>query len=170
MAIKPIIEVPDDRLRVTYQTVDDVSTVQTLIDDMLDTLYDTDNGIGLAAAQVGHSEAVLIIDISENRDQPLIMINPQIIEHEGLIDSEEGCLSVPGVYAKVQRHQRVKVQALNRQGEAFTIEDGDYLAIVMQHEIDHLHGKIFIDYLSPLKRKMAMKKIKKFQRTKVTLA
>ncbi|WP_146491748.1 peptide deformylase [Vibrio sp. T20] len=170
MAIRPIIEVPDDRLRVTYQSVDDVSTVQTLIDDMLDTLYDTDNGIGLAAAQVGHSEAVLIIDISASRDQPLIMINPQIIEHEGMIDSEEGCLSVPGVYAKVQRHQRVKVQALNRQGEAFIIEDDDYLAIVMQHEIDHLHGKIFIDYLSPLKRKMAMKKIKKFQRAKVTAA
>ncbi|MCG9583490.1 MULTISPECIES: peptide deformylase [Vibrio oreintalis group] len=170
MAIKPIIEVPDDRLRVTYQTVDNISAVQTLIDDMLDTLYDTDNGIGLAAAQVGHSEAVLIIDISENRDQPLIMVNPQIIEHEGTVDSEEGCLSVPGVYAKVQRHQRVKVQALNRQGEIFTVEDDGYLAIVMQHEIDHLHGKIFIDYLSPLKRKMAMKKIKKFQRAKATVA
>ncbi|MGJ3289433.1 peptide deformylase [Klebsiella sp. PL-2018] len=169
MAIKNITEVPDDKLRVTYKTVENVETIQDLIDDMLDTLYSTDNGIGLAAAQIGRTEAVAIIDISETRDQPLIMVNPCIIEQEGSIDSEEGCLSVPGVYAQVKRYQKVKIHALDRKGEAFTIEDSSYLAIVMQHEIDHLHGKVFIDYLSPLKRKMAMKKIRKTQKLKNTI-
>ncbi|MCB5309697.1 peptide deformylase [Yersinia massiliensis] len=170
MAIKDIIEVPDDRLRVTYQAVKNVEAIQDLIDDMLDTLYSTDNGIGLAAAQIGRNEAVAIIDLSETRDQPLIMINPCIIEQEGSIDSEEGCLSVPGIYAQIKRYQKVKIHALDRKGEAFTIEDSGYPAIVMQHEIDHLHGKIFIDYLSPLKRKMAIKKIKKIQKSKISAA
>ena len=166
MAIKEIIEVPDDRLRVTYQEVECLSTVQTLIDDMLDTMYATDSGIGLAAPQIGRSEAIAIIDISEHRDTPLVLINPQIIEAEGEFLSEEGCLSVPGFYANVKRYKKVKVKALNRDGEEFVVEDDDYLAIVMQHEIDHLHGKVFIDYLSPLKRKMAMKKINKFRKNK----
>lgn len=170
MAIKEIIEVPDDRLRVTYQSVENVEAIQGLIDDMLDTLYSTDNGIGLAAPQIGRTEAVAIIDISETRDQPLIMVNPCIIEQEGSIDSEEGCLSVPGVYSQVKRYKKVKIHALDRKGDAFTIEDNSYLAIVMQHEIDHLHGKVFIDYLSPLKRKMAMKKIKKNQKLKTQKA
>ncbi|HDT4625214.1 TPA: peptide deformylase [Klebsiella oxytoca] len=167
MAIKEIIEIPDDRLRVTYQSVEDVKSIQDLIDDMLDTLYSTENGIGLAAAQIGRNEAVAIIDLSETRDRPLIMINPYITEQEGIIDSEEACLSVPGIYTKVERHQKIKVHALNRNGEPFTIEDGGYLAIVMQHEIDHLHGKVFIDYLSPLKQNMALKKIRKNKKTSV---
>lgn len=161
MAIREIIKVPDNRLRVTSQHVVDIDSVQGVINDMLDTLYSTDNGIGLAAPQVGLNEAIVIIDLSETRDQPLILINPIIIKHEGLIESEEGCLSVPGFYANVNRYQKIKVQALDREGGIFYVENDDYLAIVIQHEIDHLHGKIFIDYLSPLKQKMIMKRIQK---------
>ncbi|PHM51783.1 MULTISPECIES: peptide deformylase [Xenorhabdus] len=161
MTVRKIIEIPDERLRVTYQKVECVSTVQTLIDDMLDTVYSTDHGIGLAAPQIGRTEAVAIIDISTTRDNPLILINPELVETDGEYIGEEGCLSVPGFYANVKRFKKIKVKALNREGEEFFVEDDGYLAIVMQHEIDHLHGKIFIDYLSPLKRQMAMKKIKK---------
>jgi peptide deformylase len=124
-------------------------------------MYDTDDGIGLAATQVGSSAAVVVIDISENRDQPLVLINPKIIKGEERAKGQEGCLSVPGYYADVERYSKVTVEALDRQGEQMTIGSDDFLAIVMQHEIDHLKGTLFIDYLSSLKQKMALKKVKK---------
>lgn len=169
MAIREIFEVPDLRLRVNYTPVQDVNAVQSLITDLLDTLYSTDNGIGLAAPQIGYAEAVLVIDLSQDRNNPLIMINPEIIESHGELLSEEGCLSVPEISAEVKRFQYIKIRALDREGNEFFLERDDYLAIVMQHEIDHLYGRIFIDYLSPLKRERAMKKIHKWRRNEQRL-
>ena len=132
-----------------------------LIDDLLETLYDTEDGIGLAATQVGCSEAVVVIDISENRDEPLVLVNPVITHGEEIAKGQEGCLSIPGYYADVERFTHVTVEALDRDGKKLTVTSDEFLAIVMQHEIDHLKGKLFIDYLSPLKQQMALKKVKK---------
>ncbi|MBC8952859.1 peptide deformylase [Xenorhabdus sp. PB62.4] len=162
MAILDILTIPDERLRQKCVDVTDFDKVQTLIDDMLETMYNTDNGIGLAAPQVGRKEAVLIIDFSPNRDQPLVLINPRIVEKERRVLNQEGCLSIPGYYADVERFERVKVDAFDRHGKSVTVESEDFLSIVMQHEIDHLHGILFTDYLSPLKRQMALKKVKKY--------
>ncbi|PNI00470.1 peptide deformylase [Vibrio diazotrophicus] len=164
MAVLEIITVPDPRLKVKAEKVQDTSLVQTLIDDMLETLYATDNGIGLAATQVGRKEAVVIIDLSESRDEPLILVNPEVVSGSDKALGQEGCLSVPDYYADVERFTSVVVSALDREGKPFTIESDDFLAIVMQHEIDHLSGNLFIDYLSPLKRQIAMKKVKKYIR------
>ncbi|WP_311567397.1 peptide deformylase [Photobacterium arenosum] len=161
MARLDILTAPDPRLKEQAIPVTDVASVQTLVDDMLETLYDTSNGIGLAATQVGRREAVVVIDISETRDQPVVLINPVVVSGEDKAMGQEGCLSVPDYYADVERYQSVVVTALDRQGNPVTIERDDFLAIVMQHEIDHLRGNLFIDYLSPLKRQMAMKKVKK---------
>ncbi|MBV7263440.1 peptide deformylase [Photobacterium sp. WH24] len=161
MARLDILTAPDPRLKEQAIAVTDVASVQTLVDDMLETLYATSNGIGLAATQVGRREAVVVIDISETRDQPLVLINPVVVSGEDKAMGQEGCLSVPEYYADVERYQSVVVTALDRQGNSVTIERDDFLAIVMQHEIDHLRGNLFIDYLSPLKRQMAMKKVKK---------
>lgn len=135
--------------------------MQSLIDDMLDTLYTTENGIGLAATQVGRKEAIVIIDLSESRDQPLILINPEVISGTDKVFGQEGCLSIPDYYADVERYSSVVVSALDRHGNQLTMESSEFLAIVMQHEIDHLDGNLFIDYLSPLKQQMALKKVKK---------
>ena len=162
MAILDILTVPDVRLKIKSAPVDDINAVQSLIDDMLETLYATENGIGLAATQVGRKEAIVIIDISEKRNQPLVLINPQVISGADKVLRQEGCLSVPDYYADVERYRSVVVSAQDREGTPITIESRDFLAIVMQHEIDHLHGNLFIDYLSPLKRQMALKKVKKF--------
>lgn len=161
MAVLEILKAPNEKLKITASKVDDVHSVQTLIDDMLDTMYATDDGIGLAATQVGRKEAIIIIDISEERDSPLVLINPEVIEGSNKEMGQEGCLSVPGYYADVERYTTVKVQGLDRTGKEITVESDDFLAIVLQHEIDHLKGKLFVDYLSPLKQKMAMKKVKK---------
>lgn len=140
------------------------AAVQGLIDDMLETLYATDNGIGLAATQVGRKEAIVIIDLSEKRDQPLVLINPQVISGTDPALGQEGCLSVPDYYADVERYSTVVVSAVDRHGSPITLKSSDFLAIVMQHEVDHLQGNLFIDYLSPLKRTMALKKVKKQRR------
>lgn len=161
MAILDILTVPDVRLKIKSAPVDDINAVQSLIDDMLETLYATENGIGLAATQVGRKEAIVIIDISEKRDQPLVLINPQVISGADKVLGQEGCLSVPDYYADVERYRSVVVSALDREGKPVTIESSEFLAIVMQHEIDHLQGHLFIDYLSPLKRSMALKRVKK---------
>jgi peptide deformylase len=160
MAVLEILKAPDDKLKIKAASVKDVSSVQTLIDDMLDTLYDTDDGIGLAATQLGRSEAIIIIDISEERNSPLVLINPEVISGENIEKGQEGCLSVPGYYADVERFTQVIVKGLDRMGKEIEIESDDFLAIVLQHEIDHLKGKLFIDYLSPLKQKVALKKVK----------
>ncbi|MDC9588076.1 peptide deformylase [Xenorhabdus sp. XENO-10] len=162
MAILDILTIPDERLRQKCVDITDFDKVQTLIDDMLETMYSTDNGIGLAAPQVGRKEAVLLIDLSPNRDQPMVLVNPKIVEKERRVVNQEGCLSIPGYYADVERFEKVKVEAFDRSGKSITVESEDFLSIVMQHEIDHLHGIIFIDYLSPLKRQMALKKVKKY--------
>ncbi|HHK8419256.1 peptide deformylase [Vibrio parahaemolyticus] len=162
MAVLEILSIPDPRLKVKAENVTDVPTVQTLIDDMLETLYATGNGIGLASTQVGRKEAVVVIDISDERNDPLILVNPEVVSGENKALGQEGCLSVPEYYADVERYTSVVVSALDRDGNPITIESDEFLAIVMQHEIDHLSGNLFIDYLSPLKQKMAMKKVKKY--------
>lgn len=166
MAVLEILSIPDPRLKVKAEKVTDVSTVQTLIDDMLETLYATGNGIGLASTQVGRKEAVVVIDISDKRNDPLILVNPEVVIGENKALGQEGCLSVPEYYADVERYTSVVVSALDRDGNPITIESDEFLAIVMQHEIDHLSGNLFIDYLSPLKQKMAMKKVKKYVKAK----
>lgn len=162
MATLNILTAPNEKLTVKAREVKNIQEVQTLIDDMLDTMYDTEDGIGLAATQVGRSEAIVVIDISETREEPLILINPKVVKGEFKAKGSEGCLSVPGYRADIERFTKIKVEAVDRNGEAIIIESDDFLAIVMQHEIDHLQGKLFIDYLSPLKKNVALKKVKKF--------
>lgn len=162
MAIMDILTVPDPRLKRKAKPVTEIEAVQPFIDDLLQTMYHTDDGIGLAATQVGSEHAIVVIDISEERNQPLVLINPQITESSGEFIGEEGCLSIPGYRSKVKRFESVTVSYLDRQGQAQTIHCDDFLAIVLQHEIDHLHGKVFIEHLSRLKQEMALKKVRKF--------
>ncbi|MCG9736801.1 peptide deformylase [Shewanella insulae] len=163
MPVLDILTIPDERLKRKAKPVEDIASVQGFIDDLIETMYHTDDGIGLAATQVGSEHAILVIDLSEERDQPMVVINPEFVERSGEIVGEEGCLSIPGYRAKVTRFEKVKVKALNRQGEAFEIESDDFLAIVLQHEMDHLDGKVFIEHLSPLKQQIALKKVKKYR-------
>ncbi len=162
MSVLTILTAPNEKLKIKANEVENVEVVQSLIDDMLETMYDTEDGIGLAATQVGRSEAIVVIDISESRKEPLILINPKVVKGELKEKGSEGCLSVPGYRADIERFTKVAVEALDRKGEKITIESDDFLAIVVQHEIDHLKGKLFIDYLSPLKKSVALKKVKKF--------
>lgn len=168
MAILDILKFPDPRLRNSAKPVKKVDAeVRTLADDMLETMYKAP-GIGLAATQVGVARQVLVVDISEERDQPLVLINPQIVAAEGEEEMEEGCLSVPGFYEKVKRAERVRVKALDREGEELDLELDGLLAVCVQHEIDHLHGKLFVDYLSRLKRERIRKKLEKEARAQVS--
>ena len=147
MTVLTILTAPNKKLEIPAEKVSDVSTVQTLIDDMLDTMYAADDGVGLASTQVGRKEAV-VIDISEQRDEPLILINPEIVHGENIESGQEGCLSVPGYYADVARFTKVTVTALDREGNALEINDDGFLAIAMQHEIDHLNGILYYDHIS----------------------
>ena len=164
MALLPILEFPDPRLRTKAALIEaaEVTTpaFQELIDNMFLTMYDAP-GIGLAAVQVNDSRRVIVIDMSEERDQPLALVNPEIIQLEGVEEMDEGCLSVPGVYERVQRADRIRVRALNRDGERFEMDADGLLAVCIQHEIDHLDGKLFVDYLSNLKRQRIRKKLEK---------
>ncbi|WP_456413210.1 peptide deformylase [Thiolapillus sp.] len=161
MAILDILKFPDARLRNSAKPVDTVDkTVQKLVDDMLETMYEAP-GIGLAATQVGVARQVVVIDISEERDDPLVLINPEILEASGEEEMEEGCLSVPGYFDKVKRAERIKMKALDRDGNEFVRDLDGLLAVCVQHEIDHLHGKLFVDYLSRLKRERIRKKLEK---------
>lgn len=162
MAVLNIVTAPDPILEVDAEPVTDFASIQTLIDDMLDTLYATSNGVGLAAPQVGRKEAVVVIDISDNRDDPLVLVNPNVVDGKDKAMGPEGCLSIPDYYADVERYSSVVVSAQDRDGNEIRIESDDFLAVVMQHEIDHLHGTLFIDHLSSLKRQRALKKVKKF--------
>jgi peptide deformylase len=141
--------------------VDD--TIRKLVDDMFETMYAAP-GIGLAATQVNVDKRVIVIDVSEEKDQPLCLINPEILARDGVEEMEEGCLSVPGVFEPVERADHIRIQALDRDGERIEMEAGDLLAVCIQHEIDHLDGKLFVDYLSPLKRARIRKKLEKEQR------
>lgn len=161
MAILDILHFPDERLRHKAQPVKEVDErVRKLIDDMFDTMYEAP-GIGLAAVQVNVAERVIVVDVSEDRSQPLALVNPEITALEGVEEMDEGCLSVPGVFEKVKRADAIKVKALNRDGELFEMEAHGLLAVCIQHEIDHLDGKLFIDYLSELKRQRIRKKLTK---------
>ena len=148
-----ILRYPDPRLHKVARPVDAVDErIRRLVDDMLETMYSAE-GVGLAATQVDVHERVIVIDTSEARDEPLVLINPELVEtSEEMMLAEEGCLSVPEVYDKVQRHARVKVRAIDRSGESREFEADGLLAVAVQHEMDHLLGKVFVEYLSPLKR------------------
>jgi peptide deformylase len=164
MTILNILHFPDPRLRNVAQPVEQVDdSVRQLVDDMFETMYAAP-GIGLAATQVNTARRIVVIDISEEKDQPLCLINPEILELDGVEEMEEGCLSVPGVYERVQRAEQVKVAALDRTGKPFEMQADGLLAVCIQHEIDHLDGKLFVDYLSQLKRTRIRKKLEKEQR------
>ncbi|PVZ68177.1 peptide deformylase [Pelagibaculum spongiae] len=165
MAKLNILHYPDARLRTVAKPVKTVNDeIRQLVDDMFETMYDAP-GIGLAASQVDQHIRLMVIDISEDKSEPLVFINPEILETRGIEEMDEGCLSVPGYYETVQRADWVKVRALDRNGEEFTIETGDMLAVCIQHEIDHLDGKLFVDYLSRLKQSRIRKKLEKLAKS-----
>ena len=168
MALLSILEFPDTRLR-TVATPVDVDRVtsaefQALLDDMFETMYAAP-GIGLAASQVDVHQSFMVIDVSENNDQPLVFINPEITVRDGEQVYQEGCLSVPGIFADVTRANSITVRAVGRDGRPFEMSADGVLAVCIQHEMDHLAGKLFVDYLSPLKREMVRKKLAKARRT-----
>jgi peptide deformylase len=169
MARLPILEYPDPRLRIRAEPVTKVDAeIRRLVADLLETMYAAP-GIGLAATQVDRHVRVLVIDISENRNEPICLINPEILNAEGRTSGEEGCLSVPEYYEAVERAERVRVRALDRQGEPFEIEAEGLLATCIQHEMDHLDGKLFVDYLSEMKRQRLRKRyLKKSKRDKAS--
>lgn len=165
MAILDILEFPDTRLRKVAKPVNQVTDVEReLAASMLETMYAAP-GIGLAATQVNQHIRLLVMDVSDNQDEPLVFINPEIVDRDGEQVCEEGCLSVPGLTADVARSERVRVRALNTDGEAFEMEVDGIKAVCLQHEMDHLDGKLFVDYLSPLKRRMLEKRLRKQRRT-----
>jgi peptide deformylase len=167
MALLPILEFPDPRLRTLAVPVDATAigsaAFQRLLDDMFETMYAAP-GIGLAASQVDVHQAFMVIDVSEDKSQPLVFINPEITARDGDQVYQEGCLSVPGIFADVTRSNRITVHALGRDGQPFQMEADGLLAVCIQHEMDHLLGKLFVDYLSPLKREMVRKKLAKARR------
>ncbi len=164
MSLLTVLEFPDKRLRTVAEevTVFDQAIVK-LVEDMTETMYES-KGVGLAATQVDVHQRVIVIDVSEEKNQPLCLINPQIIETEGEECSEEGCLSVPGFFEKVKRAEKIKIKAQDQHGEFFEMEADQLLAVCIQHEMDHLKGKLFVDYLSPLKRNRIKAKLDKIHR------
>ena len=165
MAILEILEFPDPRLRTVAQPVTEVNDrIRQLVDDMFATMYDA-KGIGLAATQVNVHERVVVMDLSEEDNQPMVFINPEVeVLDDATRDYDEGCLSVPGFYETVQRPEHVRVKALDRDGKPFELVPDGLLAVCIQHELDHLDGKLFVDYLSPLKRQRIRTKLEKHQR------
>ncbi len=161
MARLNILHYPDPRLRKPARPVENVDDrIRALVDDMLETMYAAP-GIGLAAPQVDVRKRIVVMDVSEEKNRPLAFINPTLLEREGESEAEEGCLSVPGFYETVRRAGRVRVGALDRDGEPFELDASGLLAVCIQHEIDHLDGKLFVDYLSALKRDRIRKKLEK---------
>ena len=165
MAKLPILHFPDPRLRTKAKPVAVVDdAIRQLIKDMFETMYDAP-GIGLAATQVNHHIRLVVMDISEEKDQPMVFINPKVTPlTQEKAPYEEGCLSVPSVYDLVDRPTKVRIDALNEQGEAFSLETDGLLAVCIQHELDHLEGKLFVDYLSSLKRQRIKAKLQKLQK------
>ena len=165
MALLPILTFPDRRLHTVAKPVAHIDDrITQLVRDMLETMYDA-NGIGLAASQVDVHERVIVIDVSQERNQPLVLVNPELVwTSPGTHLNEEGCLSVPGIYDGVTRHDAVHVRALDDQGQNRVIEAEELLAVCIQHEMDHLMGKVFVEYLSPLKRNRIKTKMLKAQR------
>ncbi len=164
MALLHILHYPDPRLRVKAAPVDQVDeAVRRLVDDMFETMYDAP-GIGLAAPQVNVARRIIVLDVSEKRDEPLALINPEILHQEEREKMEEGCLSVPGIYEMVERAARIRVRALDPDGRPFEMEAEGLQAVCIQHEIDHLDGRLFVDYLTEMKRRRIRKKLEKLRR------
>lgn len=164
MAVLHVLHYPDERLRTIAKPVEKVDAdIQKIVDDMFETMY-LEEGIGLAATQVDIHQRIIVIDVSENRDQRLVLINPELLNTEGDTGIEEGCLSIPEQRAFVPRAERVKVRALDYNGQSFELDADDLLAICIQHEMDHLVGKLFVDYLSPLKRQRIRQKVEKLDK------
>ncbi|MFH0351471.1 MAG: peptide deformylase [Chromatiales bacterium] len=164
MATLDILHYPDPRLRIKAQPVPAIDdSVRRLVSDLFETMYAAP-GIGLAATQVNVHRRIIVMDVSDQHDQPWCFINPRVTGTEGREQTEEGCLSVPGVFETVERAERIQVQALNAQGETINLAADGLLAVCIQHEIDHLEGKLFVDYLSILKRNRLRKKLEKAQR------
>ena len=165
MALLEILHFPDSRLRLHAKPVARVDDrVRQVVSDMFETMYQAP-GIGLAATQVNIQEQIIVIDVSEEKNDPLCLINPKIIETSGTEEMQEGCLSVPGFYENVTRAEFVKVQALNEKGDEIKIDADGLLAVCIQHEMDHLQGKLFVDYVSPLKRQRIKKKLLKLEKS-----
>ncbi len=161
MSMLTILRYPDERLRTVAAPVEYFDhKLHRLIDDMLETMYAAP-GIGLAAAQIDVHKQLLVVDISEEKNRPLVLINPEILEKDGSQEFDEGCLSVPGIYETVERAQYIRLRACDRDGQAFEMEAEDLLAVCIQHEMDHLLGTLFVDYLSSLKRQRIRKKLLK---------
>jgi peptide deformylase len=161
MAVRTILEFPDQRLRTRAQPVTQFDAeLGKLIDDMFETMYAAP-GIGLAATQVDVHKRLLVIDVSEGRNEPLVFINPEILQREGVAETEEGCLSVPGIFDEVKRAAKVRVRSQDRTGAVVERDFEGVLAVCVQHEMDHLEGKLFVDYLSDLKRQRIRKKLEK---------
>jgi len=162
MTILTVLRFPDERLRTKATDVVEVNDdIRTIVDNMLETMHQ-EKGVGLAATQVDIHQRIVVIDVSEDGDQPVVLINPEITQKsEEMVINEEGCLSVPGCYAKVDRHSTVTVKALDRHGKEFSLDGEELLAICIQHELDHLTGILFVDYLSPLKRQRIKTKLEK---------
>ena len=164
MAILPILQYPDDRLHTVAKKVTEITDgTRALIENMAETMYSAP-GIGLAATQVDVHQCVIVVDASERHDNLLVFVNPELLEAGGESECEEGCLSVPGIYEKVKRAQRIVVRAQNAHGREFTLEAEGLLAVCIQHEMDHLQGKVFVDYLSHLKQTRIRSKLKKRRR------
>lgn len=164
MAILPIVQYPDERLHKVAKPVESIDdSIRMLARDMAETMYAAP-GIGLAATQVDKHVQLIVIDVSETHDDLRVFINPELVSTHGDKEHEEGCLSVPGIYEKVSRAERVTVRALDEQGKPFTLEAEGLLAVCVQHEIDHLRGKVFVEYLSQLKQSRIRAKLKKHRR------
>ena len=164
MAILPVLRFPDERLRKVAKPVTQFTPeLQTIIDNMIETMY-AEKGIGLASTQVDIHEQIIVTDVTEDKSQPYVIINPEVISKEGETGIEEGCLSIPDCRGFVPRAEKIKIKALDRDGNPYEIDADDLLAICIQHEMDHLKGKLFVDYLSPLKRQRIEQKMKKLTR------
>ena len=164
MSLLKVLRFPDERLRTVAKPITEFnSALQSQIDDMFETMYE-EKGIGLAATQVNYHHQLIVMDLQDDEERPTVFINLEIIAKSGDFCNEEGCLSVPGVYAKVDRAEFVTIKALDRDGKEFTLEADGLFAICLQHELDHLSGKLFVDYLSPLKRQRIKQKLEKAAR------
>ncbi len=164
MALLPILQYPDERLHTVATPVTDVcNEIRQLIKDMAETMYAAP-GVGLAATQIDVHQQIIVVDVSESKNQLLVLINPKIIKRDGEVVSEEGCLSVPGIYEKVTRAETLTVEALDKNGHPFSLDAEGFMAVCIQHEIDHLNGKVFVEHLSPLKQTRIRTKLKKRRR------
>jgi len=164
MALLEILHFPDPRLRKKALPVDKVDDqIRQTVSDMLETMYAAP-GIGLAATQVNIQQQIIVLDISEDKNSPMCLINPEIVSANGFEEMQEGCLSVPGIFENVERAEEITVQALDEKGKQFSCQADGLLAVCIQHEIDHLEGKLFVDYLSPLKRQRIKKKLLKYMK------